>query len=471
MSATSYGAGVYDGERNTFNRFHGQGTYTYGNGKVYSGIWRDGRRHGQGTQTWPNGDKYVGTWSESRAHGKGVKTWANGDRYDGNWIGGKSSGTGHFVWSNGDDYTGGFLKGKRSGLGIFKSKSLGVYQGEWKADKKQGKGTLTSSNGTEATGQWNNDYLVGDVVFVFSNGNQYTGPVSNNLPNGEGVCKVLGKLAPCQYNKGKRVVKKVAKKVVRKPKPIPAPIVKPKPKAVVVKKVVKPAPAKPIAKLAPKVVVPTPVVKPSVPVILKTPSPVKTTPKPVVKVVKPVVLPTVPKVDVGDEGEKAVFARRGKHRSGAKSKKPSTKAAGGANKPAFLKGPMRSDGAIFSFKHDWIANGYYDTAPTVWAKFDAIKFGDLKLRAEGGDYELTMVIDEYDGLGAYPLKYFKGVISKPGVASYQTTSTLPGRVVIKFDDGKKIGGYFEFVAYRNGNQSSSEKRTVRGGEFLVPLVK
>jgi len=190
---------------------------------------------------------------------------------------------------------------------------------------------------------------------------------------------------------------------------------------------------------------------------------------------KPAVKPapvtvTVPTVE--KEAEAATrFARKGKHRSGSKPKKVAKAVTTSVAKPAFLKGPLRSDGAVFSFKHDWIMHGYYDTAPTVWGKFDAIKFGDLKIRAEGGDYELTMVIDVYDGVGAYPLKYFKGVISKPGVASYQTTSTLPGRVVIKYDDGKMIGGTFEFVGYRNGSQSSNEKRTIRSGEFWIPIVK
>ena len=66
-------AGLYEGERNAFNRFHGKGTYKYTNGNVYEGDWVDGRKNGQGTQTWSNGEKYEGGWSNNREHGQGIR--------------------------------------------------------------------------------------------------------------------------------------------------------------------------------------------------------------------------------------------------------------------------------------------------------------------------------------------------------------------------------------------------------------
>jgi hypothetical protein len=38
---------------------HGQGTYTFQDGKTYVGTWHHGLRHGQGALTFPNGDTYV----------------------------------------------------------------------------------------------------------------------------------------------------------------------------------------------------------------------------------------------------------------------------------------------------------------------------------------------------------------------------------------------------------------------------
>jgi len=46
--------------------FYGQGTYTWEDGSVYTGQWRNGKMHGWGTLTFPNGDKYVGIWSKDK---------------------------------------------------------------------------------------------------------------------------------------------------------------------------------------------------------------------------------------------------------------------------------------------------------------------------------------------------------------------------------------------------------------------
>jgi len=136
----------------------------------------------------------------------------------------------------------------------------------------------------------------------------------------------------------------------------------------------------------------------------------------------------------------------------------------------FLTRNVRSNGSTFSFYHDWFLHGYYAAAPKVWAKRGAGKTGALKIGAVGGDYELTLVIENYTGVGSYSLPYFKAIISKPFIASYQTTSALPGSIEIKYDDGKMIGGTFEFIGFRNGDQVDGEKRTISAGEFLVPVV-
>ena len=41
------------------NKYHGQGTYTWG-GEKYVGEFKDGEYNGQGTYTFPDGEKYVG---------------------------------------------------------------------------------------------------------------------------------------------------------------------------------------------------------------------------------------------------------------------------------------------------------------------------------------------------------------------------------------------------------------------------
>ena len=55
---------------------HGQGTFTWSDGRKYVGGYKDGKRSGQGTKTWSNGEKYVGEWKDD-------KEW-NGTDYDKN---------------------------------------------------------------------------------------------------------------------------------------------------------------------------------------------------------------------------------------------------------------------------------------------------------------------------------------------------------------------------------------------------
>ena len=65
---------------------HGQGTYTYSEGRKYVGEWKDGLRHGLGTYTLKDGRKIVGKWREGKKwdvtdynrDGKIFGIWENG---------------------------------------------------------------------------------------------------------------------------------------------------------------------------------------------------------------------------------------------------------------------------------------------------------------------------------------------------------------------------------------------------------
>ena len=41
---------------------NGKGTYTYPDGTVYNGHWKDGKRHGDGKYKNANGHEYDGDW-------------------------------------------------------------------------------------------------------------------------------------------------------------------------------------------------------------------------------------------------------------------------------------------------------------------------------------------------------------------------------------------------------------------------
>ena len=53
---------------------HGQGTYSFFNGDLYSGSFINGMRSGYGTFIYKNGDKYEGRFLFDKKNGKGILT-------------------------------------------------------------------------------------------------------------------------------------------------------------------------------------------------------------------------------------------------------------------------------------------------------------------------------------------------------------------------------------------------------------
>ena len=41
---------------------HGQGIFTWADGRKYIGMYQNDKKHGYGTFEWPNGRKYIGDW-------------------------------------------------------------------------------------------------------------------------------------------------------------------------------------------------------------------------------------------------------------------------------------------------------------------------------------------------------------------------------------------------------------------------
>lgn len=381
----------YEGERNAFNRFHGQGKFTSTQGVVYEGSWVDGRREGQGVETKPDGERYEGGWANNRENGKGKKTWPNGDSYDGQWLAGKMQGTGTYVKASGERYQGGFANDERSGKGVLTTPAGDQYEGSWKAGKRTGEFKVRLKDGSVATGQWVDDRAPGVASVDLPDGTRYNGPVRNGVqPNGKGTCTKAGKSNPCEYRDGKPLEVAV---VVPPPKPEPKPVAKP------AAKVAAPAAAAAAVALAPK-------------------------------------------------------AEEAKPAEPVKPRDPRT-----------LRG-VRPDGTQFFFRHSFGGSGISDNLANLKVEMDLNEFGAMRITASGGEYSVTMMVDEYVGASTYELKYFKASIEKKGDQTYRTSAAEPGKLVILTDDGKKLTGLFSFTGYPNGNVGP-DKRTVAEGEFAI----
>jgi hypothetical protein len=117
--------GLYEGEFQNGLR-HGKGKSMSGDGpnkgNLYEGEYENGLRNGHGTYTWNNGSVYIGTWKDNKRHTKpGVPAT--------------------IVYDNNDVYEGAWENGRRHGPGTYTtSEDKSVFKGRWKNGERQGRG-------------------------------------------------------------------------------------------------------------------------------------------------------------------------------------------------------------------------------------------------------------------------------------------------------------------------------------------
>ena len=119
------------------DEYHGLGTLTCKNGKMYHGDFFVNCKIGQGTCTFEDGSCYVGQWYNDMMFGNGTYRWPNGDKYVGQWRNDKQHGHGSYHWANGDRYVGQFQNDSFHGLGKLSrcvgGQTIQVYSGMWRA--------------------------------------------------------------------------------------------------------------------------------------------------------------------------------------------------------------------------------------------------------------------------------------------------------------------------------------------------
>lgn len=66
---------------------HGNGAFTWPDGRSYYGEFSNGLKHGQGKFTSKNGIVYDGAWQEGKQNGKGkVLDYAGNVTQEGSWV-------------------------------------------------------------------------------------------------------------------------------------------------------------------------------------------------------------------------------------------------------------------------------------------------------------------------------------------------------------------------------------------------
>ena len=116
---------------------NGQGTYTYPDGRKYSGEWRNKLFNGQGTLTYANGDEYIGEFNDGKISGQGIFEFAFGRKYAGEFKNGKLYGQGTLEYTNGNKYVGEFKNGRYYGTGTLTYADGRVKKGMWKNGRLQ----------------------------------------------------------------------------------------------------------------------------------------------------------------------------------------------------------------------------------------------------------------------------------------------------------------------------------------------
>lgn len=72
--------------------------------------------HGQGTYIWGDGRIYYGMYSEDKKSGNGMYLWSDGRAFNGEWLDGKQNGFGYYMVTGDDKFEvkkGEWTSGKR----------------------------------------------------------------------------------------------------------------------------------------------------------------------------------------------------------------------------------------------------------------------------------------------------------------------------------------------------------------------
>uniref|UniRef100_A0A2K6REN4 Alsin Rho guanine nucleotide exchange factor ALS2 n=1 Tax=Rhinopithecus roxellana TaxID=61622 RepID=A0A2K6REN4_RHIRO len=164
----------------------------------YDGRWLSGKPHGRGVLKWPDGKIYSGMFRNGLEDGYGEyripnKAINKEDHYVGHWKEGKMCGQGVYSYASGEVFEGCFQDNMRHGHGLLRSGKLtssspSMFIGQWVTDKKAGYGVFDDiTRGEKYMGMWQDDVCQGNGVVVTQFGLYYEGNFHLNKMMGNGV--------------------------------------------------------------------------------------------------------------------------------------------------------------------------------------------------------------------------------------------------------------------------------------------
>ncbi|XP_063115632.1 alsin isoform X2 [Cavia porcellus] len=165
---------------------------------TYDGRWFSGKPHGRGVLKWPDGRVYSGMFRNGLEDGYGEyripnKALNKEDHYVGHWKEGKMCGQGVYSYASGEVFEGCFQDNMRHGHGLLRSGKLtssspSMFIGQWAMDKKAGYGVFDDiTRGEKYMGMWQDDACHGNGVVVTQFGLYYEGNFHLNKMTGNGV--------------------------------------------------------------------------------------------------------------------------------------------------------------------------------------------------------------------------------------------------------------------------------------------
>ena len=126
-----------------------------------------GIRHGRGNMKYTVepylDDLYEGTWKFDKFYGNGKYTFSNGSIIKRKWINGSMHGQGTYTSYNGSVYSGEFRNDVFNGIGILTITNGPVYSGGFKDGLYHGRGTLIQKDGSVIDGIFESDKFLRTV--------------------------------------------------------------------------------------------------------------------------------------------------------------------------------------------------------------------------------------------------------------------------------------------------------------------